>query len=309
MCLLILDILRNFICLAALRFLAVCLHIALKCSFEAAQKSQALPNKASYARCLSCTLLCITLTILCGCFGKQIDKEPHEKNVRHENISRREGEYRYTIGPPRRIKEGPYSKVYPWDEAYVGNLAKITKEFFRCKGDSRCNGDCSGSARHSLFLQDGKEFVYPILIELLNYIQEKTLKKVVVTCGYRCPIHNAYAEKDNPTSKHMIGAEVDFYVEGMEYRPLDVIAYLMQFFQDRKEDVLFSRYDKQDAHVATPPWYNKQVFIKLYGKMEGRDGDNQHPYPYISVQVRYDRDKKERVVYTWKQAHLGYMRY
>ena len=31
----------------------------------------------------------------------------------------------------------------------------------------------------------------------------------------------------------------------------------------------------------TIPWFNKEIFIKLYRKSEGRDGDNRHPYPYL----------------------------
>jgi len=71
---------------------------------------------------------------------------------------------------------------YPWETDHQLNLSLITKEFFRCKGDSSHVSyvleskerifDCSGSSRHSLPLKDEKEFVYPILIDLLNNLQK-----------------------------------------------------------------------------------------------------------------------------------------
>lgn len=214
---------------------------------------------------------------------------------------------------------------YPWE--CDRSLPKITKEFFRCKGsplnpplalsdlpESRL--DCEGGARHGLPIIQGKESVYSVLIDLLNYIQKKTGRRVIITCGHRCPIHNVYADlsKENLLSKHQIGAEVDFYVQGMEDRPQEIIGLLMQYYQEvpsfknDKEYLDFKRYEKPDAHVRMQPWMNKEIYIKLYASDEGRDGDNRHPYPYISLQVRYDKTKKERVLYEWAKAHKGYPR-
>jgi hypothetical protein len=112
--------------------------------------------------------------------------------------------------------------------------------------------------------------------------------------------------------KHQIGAEVDFYVQGMEERPLEIIGLLMQYYQEnpdyqnQKDYLVFQRYDRLDARVEIQPWMNKEIFIKLNQKQEGRDGDNHHPHPYISIQVRYNREKGERVVYDWERANRGY---
>ena len=35
----------------------------------------------------------------------------------------------------------------------------------------------------------------------------------------------------------------------------------------------------QIPNVLIPPWYNKEILIKLFKKNEGRDLDNRHPYP------------------------------
>ncbi len=218
---------------------------------------------------------------------------------------------------------------YPWELGYEGMHPKVSKETFRCRGDQKhlpkpkedaptqLVHDCGGGQSHSLPIQAGKEFVYPILIDLLNYVQMKTGCPVVITCGHRCPSHNNYADASvyNLSSKHMIGAEVDFYVAGMENKPQEIINLLIKYYTEKetyrgaKEYVHFQTLDNVKVNVSTAPWYNKEILIKLYKKDEGRDFDNQHSYPYLSLQVRFDREKNEKVTYSWEKAFHGYMRY
>jgi hypothetical protein len=247
-------------------------------------------------------------------------------NQKGEYIYRVHDEYLFVPPPPEKVVPPPY----PWDKGVVSHYPKITKEFFRCKGSSLNpvrtvpqNGeivryyDCGGSEKHSLPLRETREFIYPILIELVNYIQAKAGKRVVITCGHRCPEHHMYADpsEENQYSKHMIGAEVSFYVQGMEEQPDMIIKYIQDFYkespkyQGQADYEEFKRYEKNDSHIATPPWYNKEIFVKLFKKKEGRDFDNRHPYPYISIQVRYDSELKEKVIYTWEKANRNYHRW
>ena len=267
------------------------------------------------------------LRIICLFLGSCSRLEHSEKekirkrNCRIEGIYRASNDRFYAVAAPLHTPRS----FYPWEAE--GNLPKITKEFFRCKGNSlnpplalpgllEPQLDCEGGSRHGLPIIHGKESVFPILVDLLNYVQKKTGKRVIITCGHRCPIHNSYADpsKENLVSKHQIGAEVDFYVQGMEDRPQEIIGLLMQYYQELstfrndKEHREFVRYEKPDARARIQPWMNKEIYIKLYAQNEGRDGDNRHPYPYISMQVRYDRMKKERVLYEWAKAHKGYPR-
>lgn len=268
----------------------------------------------------------VFLLSLLGCSGlEQSEQEKiRRRNCRGEYIYRSKNEHYYTISDPIHTPRS----LYPWESPV--HLPRITKDFFRCKGNSLSPPlppsledeskepyvDCDGCSRHGLPVIHGKEGVYPILLELLNYLQKKTGKRVVVTCGHRCPPHNKYADpaKENQTSKHQIGAEVDFYLQGMEDRPLEIIALLMQYYQEtteyqgKKEFIHFERYQRNDSKTEIQPWMNKEIFLKIYQKHEGRDGDNRHPYPYISIQVRYDRHRKERVLYDWRSANLGYPR-
>lgn len=270
--------------------------------------------------------LLLVLLTLAACSG--MEKSEQEKirrqNATGEFVYRHHDEYLYAVDVPKhRIRE-----KYPWEQAFIGSLPKITKEFFRCKGSSLnpahvnyadpangVNFDCGGLDKHSLPIRNNKEFVFPILIELLNYIQTKTGKKVVITCGHRCPQHNIYSDPSAPnqSSKHMIGAEVDFYVQGLEHKPEEIVSLLMQFYKETpgyqgiKDFEVFQRYDKSD--ISTQPWYNKEVFIKLQKKNEGRDWDNRHPYPYLTIQVRQDRDLNQKVAYTWQKAFHEFRRY
>lgn len=242
-----------------------------------------------------------------------------------QQLSRWHDEVVYALPPVEKVAIAPY----PWEEQNESIHPKITKDFFRCKGSTlnvprvvqengeskRCH-DCGGTEAHSLPLYEGKEFIYPILINLLNDLQKRTGKKVIITSGHRCPDHNRYVDdsKTNRYSKHQIGAEVSFYVRGMEEKPVEVIALLQKYYHDaerykgQKEYQEFARW-KKPTDVVTHPWYNKEIFIKLFMKNEGRNLENRHPYPYISIQVRYDVDAKEKVSYTWDRAFRNYLRW
>lgn len=269
------------------------------------------------------------LIFLVSCSGMQQSEQEkfRRQNAKGEFVHRRHDEFHYVLkAPEQRTRE-----KYPWEMAYIGKHPKITKEYFHCKGSSlnppHVNHkdpsrpvnyfDCGGFQKHSLPLKDGKEFVYPILIDLLNYVQAKTGCRAVITCGHRCPVHNVYADHTiyNQNSKHMIGAEVDFYLQGMEQRPEEVVNILMNYYHEMsiyKADQHyqeFQRLKRGELNVSTSPWYNKEILIKLYLKNEGRDFDNRHPYPYISIQVRYDRELNEKVVSHWSKAFNGYQRF
>lgn len=274
----------------------------------------------------SVVALLIVLTVFgCSSIEQTQNAKVKQSNECKELIHRKAADVQY----PRLELVLQTREPYPWETGYMGVHPKITKEMFRCRGDSKHLArakeeartqlihDCGGGLKHSLPVREGKEFIYPILIDLLNYVQLKTSCLVIVTCGHRCPTHNSYADSSiyNLSSKHMIGAEVDFYVVGMENKPEEVISILMGYYKEKetykglKEYEQFSKLDHVKVNVETTPWYNKEILIKLYKKEEGRDFDNKHPYPYISLQVRFDRGKNEKVIYSWEKAFQGYMRY
>ena len=97
--------------------------------------------------------------------------------TREHSASKRQGRMhsaqtkRKTLHHPR--PKTLHSGQYPWEDSQPSNNIRITKEYFRCNGNS-ANPlklgkeplyDCGGKQKHSLPLQNNKEFIYPILIE------------------------------------------------------------------------------------------------------------------------------------------------
>ncbi|NGX56431.1 MAG: hypothetical protein K1060chlam5_00672 [Candidatus Anoxychlamydiales bacterium] len=271
------------------------------------------------------SLFIIFVVFFISC-DSSIDKKNELKKLKLEKIQRKASSKYCDCNTFVKRSLNPY----PFETNKIGNLNKITKEYFRCKGSSlnpervddfdsddiKVYLDCEGGSKHSLPLINGKEGVYPVLLDVLNFIQRKTKKKVVITSAHRCPKHNTYADlkKEERISKHMIGAEVDFYVQGYENRTLDIIEIIKDYYLEKpkynkeKDFIEFVRYDKS-KNTSTEPWYNKEIFIKLYNPHEGRDFDNRHPYPYISIQVKWNREKNEKVIYSWEKANRGFLRY
>lgn len=243
------------------------------------------------------------------------------KNLKVESIERVKEDIFYPIAAPKKNE----TLLTPFEEQNL-SYYKITKEFFKCKGNplnparsdisnnDKDITDCEGTSKHGLCIINSKEGVYPILLELLNYIQKKTNKKIVITCGHRCPKHNKYSDLTNEASnsKHMIGAEVDFYVPGYELNPDKIVDLILDFYKlhpryrGRQEFENFLRFT-QSKDVSTQPWYNKEIAIKIFKSNEGRDFDNRHPYPYVSIQVLWDRNLKENVAFSLEKANKGYL--
>lgn len=263
--------------------------------------------------------------LLMGCSSNGDTPTHPDNHTGGEFIYRRHDETFVQLDPMMSMKRDPY----PWEEE-ARAFPKITKDFFRCKGcsfnpvhliekgkETIRYYDCGGHLKHSLPLRNDKEFIYPILLDLLNYIQTETNHQVIITSGHCCPDHNLYLDPSpsNQASKHMIGAEVDFYVFGMEEEPEKIVQLIMQYYRETakyqglKEYLEFKRFDKLKVPLATLPWYNKEVLIKVLNKKEGRDLDNNHPYPYVSLQVRHDWDLNASVQYSWDQAFRNFHRW
>jgi len=266
------------------------------------------------------------LAVICVSCGSDSNTKTSKKSVKGKFIYRKQNDSFFFIEELTQAER----PAYPWEKTFESPFPVITKSHFRCKGhlthpfkniqkDNQTLRiyDCGGFEKHSLPLRNNQEFIYPILIDLLNYVQNQTQNRVVITSGHCCPDHLTYLDPAKPQnfSKHAIGAEVDFYVEKMEKEPEKILELLFKFYREKeryqgqKEFQEFKQFDKDDGKSSLIPWLNKEIFIRIYKKNEGRDYDNQHSYPYISIQVRYDYDLQERVQYSWDQAFKNYYRY
>lgn len=256
----------------------------------------------------------LTLIIAVSCSRMEESEKDliRKSNETQEKIIRYHNDFFFGTTLPTRQEQ----EKYPWEQSTCADQLKITKEYFRCKGSNlnlsheycaQFYADCNGIDDHGLPYRDGKEYIYPIFIDLLNFVQERTMKKVIVTSGHRCPKHNSYAAPMRPASKHQIGAEVDFYVEGYEYKPLEVVKILMQFYQEQGHEA-YRNFVQKGQNGQIIRWNNREITISLHEKEKERDFDNRHPYPYITIELCFDRFEQKPIEYSWQKANNGYLR-
>lgn len=252
---------------------------------------------------------------LWGCSGlEQSEQEKIKKmHALSEPILRYATEQFHPISfPEKKVRER-----YSWENTLAHQFPKITKEAFRCKGrghpkpkilrENTAIFDCQGADKHSLPLHEDKEAVYPALLEILNYLQDHLRKKVVVTSGHRCYIHQTYllGTTAGAVTKYLLGAQVDFLMDGMQASSPKIIeclaAYYQEIFPDQKEYQL--------EKSVTGVWQNKEISLKLFAKHEGRNEDNCHELPYLSLELKHDRVLDKKIVVNYQQAVHGYYRF
>lgn len=269
-------------------------------------------------------LLCMT-----SCLEWQ---DPFKGRQRYQNqmaeyIERSHGETLYTAEQPEI--QPPLET--PWNTtSFTKNRPlPITRHFFRCRGNtlhpprilSRDEKnkftllDCGGYGEHSLPLRENEEWIAPILIELLNDIQDKTNKQVVITSGHRCPTHQKYIElpHDPRANKHQIGAAATFYVTGFEESPETILDLIVAFYQG-PHDAPYSPQEKTFTAIPSSSpdrriLQNKEIRITIYHKEAAREGDQDHPYAYLVLEVLYDRQKQEPITTPTEQATKNYWRW
>ncbi len=240
----------------------------------------------------------------------------HEREQKLRMKKNRSTEKIYRLSHEKMYEEKAFTLAkrerYPWENETC--FPKITMNTLRCRGckdytKRARNGkeyeDCNGMKDHGLPYVDGDEFVYPVLVSLLNKIQNTLNKKVVVTSGHRCPKHNDYLNLGKfRISKYMIGAQVDFYVEGMEKECEEVIEQIIALYKEDTDN--FSHFTKSRSDKGTPSWRNKEISISIQKEGEHSVLDNKD-HSVISISVRYDRTKQEHVYLDWKQAYQGFI--
>src|SRR3989344_2655016 len=121
-------------------------------------------------RTIRTVLFLSTLFIFLGCSGmERTEREKiRQRNCKGEYIYRSQSDFFFPIAPPQLALRASY----PWETE--GNLPRITKDFFRCKGSSLNpfmidKGDCEGGSQHGLSVLNGKEGVVSLLMQ---YYQE-----------------------------------------------------------------------------------------------------------------------------------------
>lgn len=241
-------------------------------------------------------LLLFFLFVSCSKAEKRQEEQLKKFHQKMGYITRLKGQRQF-IFPA--IKKSAAPKYHFLRVSDTG-LPLITKEYFRCKGscssgvrylNSEIIFDCDGIKSHSLPIKEGKEFIYPILIQTLNVLQERLNKRITILEAHRCPKHNRFVDASykNSFSKHQIGAKVTFYFEDVSCNT--VLDILFQFFEGKKQK-LFAR---------KSGWANKYINVCLHKDVN----ENEQIGEYLSLEVLFDSQTQKRIEYTYQKAHRG----
>ncbi|MEG1542260.1 MAG: hypothetical protein RRZ67_02520 [Victivallaceae bacterium] len=183
---------------------------------------------------------------------------------------------------PESQKRSPPN--YPHREYMEKVIPSVTKQSFRCKGKgdfANNTFDCKGIFEHGLPLRDNKEFVYPCLIDLLNYIIKKSGVKVTITEGHSCPNHKKHLNPESPdlTSKHLIGAAVTFKTIDLSTEKLfRIIKRYYAVHPAYRTCPEYTNFNQEDLQL-----FNKEVFVCTCIDKEKS--------LCTTMEVLYDRDK------------------
>ena len=83
--------------------------------------------------------------------------------------------------------------------------------------------------------------------------KKATGKNAVVTSGHRCMAHQAFLDPSPKASgsKHLVGAEVDFYVQGLEEQPMTVVQLLLDYYKNDPKNI--KRFNALKKIATCPP--------------------------------------------------------
>lgn len=250
----------------------------------------------------------LVFLVSCSSADQRLEKKRMNNNKTIEKIYRLSDEKVYVHEEFKLCKR----ELYPWENNCI--FPKITIDHFRCRGSSSSKEkkqgdkvfqDCKGLYEHGLPYVDGQEFIFPVLITILNKLQNSLQKKIIITSGHRCPKHNSYVTLgSSKLSRYMIGAKVDFYVEGMEENLLDVISSVLDLYkEDNQEYAVFEKITKENGNFK---WQNKEIQISLEENNENSPQKTSKEQ-VISIEVLYDREKKEGIILDWDKAYKGFI--
>lgn len=90
----------------------------------------------------------------------------------------------------------------------------FSEDEFRCKGD-----DCCG----------GQALMDETFVRMLDSLRHEYGSPLLVTSGYRCPLHNDRVSSTGADGPHTTGKAVDFGVSGNNAHRLLVLAAAMGF--------------------------------------------------------------------------------
>lgn len=193
--------------------------------------------------------------------------------------------------------------------ASQNTIPPLTPEHFRCKGSHHnpitkhtIDGkqtyfqDCDGSHTHSLPIIDGKQTVYPHLIELLNHVQDVTGRQIRVLTGHRCYIHQSYlsSEMKDLTSAYQLGAAADVCFQSSSTGLKEIIHAIMDWYE--QTNLPGSTFN---ANSDSNRWSNRYVQLSYH---ETTDIDTKYKGPHISITLKVDPSTGKKITYSYRKV-------
>lgn len=188
--------------------------------------------------------------------------------------------------------------TYPWNTCYPRFLS-LTKYSFQCPGTNPeanipLHQKCLGALHHGLPLVNGKEYIYPRLIDLLNFLQKENKEKIMVIRGHLCPKAFSLLDPKEQHEKYLIGAMVKVSSQVNWEKNLST---LVKKFYDKKkeEDPLY------EIGSSTYPitFINQEFKFIIYPSLLTN---------IMEIEVLYDKEKDSRINFTEEDIQ-NYLRY
>lgn len=259
------------------------------------------------------SICCVVLCLFTSCSGMQESERYQLRRANETRVQISNVEYRPCSNKVNCKQDYNVDALtYPWEISLPCGIESITINDFRCKGSvshkkkaskGRSTSvyimDCN-SESHSLPLRGGKEYVFPVLIDMCNYVQQELKSCVKIAAGHRCDAHSRYqlASLRNVGSRHRACALVTLYVENCSDTPEKVVDSIASFLASDcyKRDNIFKtscKYIHQGTKNARLT--SKEFDVGIASQEALQDSEHLSAPYYITIKVLYDYEAKSSV--------------
>ncbi|WP_194844192.1 hypothetical protein [Candidatus Clavichlamydia salmonicola] len=139
--------------------------------------------------------------------------------------------------PPSHV---PLRSPNPFcDDQLYRRSPLITQNSFMCKGSLNNPSlphsqnhlqDCQGGEAHGFPQHNGKEYINPELILLLNHIRSILQTAVTIIAGHQCQKHFEYSQNVSANLPHIFGSAVIFSIDKPSVTPEQICQTIKTFY-------------------------------------------------------------------------------
>ncbi len=187
---------------------------------------------------------------------------------------------------------------YQWEKQH-SPLPSFTKYSFRCTGTNQEENipsykKCLGTLQHGLPLYNGKEYIYPRLIDLLNFLQKENNEKISIIRGHLCPKVFALLDIKEQNNKYLIGAIVKISSKINWEQNLPFL--IKKFYEKKKEENPLQEINNSNYPII---FTNNEFKFIIYKPLTTN---------IMEIEVLYDKEKDLTINFTIEDAQ-NYLHY